>query len=505
MFDVLSRGFKSAQLALQGKTQLTEDNLAPALREVRTSLLQADVELGVAKAFLERVKEKALGDIVPVKVSGQKVRLSPQDWFVKACHDELVDLMGPVDTSLDLDGKPAVIMMIGLQGSGKTTTSGKIAKMLLEEGKKPLLVGADVYRPAAVDQLRVIGDKLDVPVFHVEGMPPVQLALQGVAQARAQGCDVVIIDTAGRLAIDEALMEEVVNIKSATRPKNVLFVVDAMIGQDAVRTAKSFDERLDFTGFVLTKLDGDARGGAALSIKEVTGKPVKFLGQGESLDKLEAFRPEGLAQRILGMGDVVGLVQDFERHVDKESAEKDARKMLKGDFGYDDFVRQLQTVRKMGPLREILSKMPMIGGMLDQIPEEALDDRELDRTLAIISSMTKQERQIPDVMNRSRMHRIAKGCGRPLEDVESLHERFLQARQMMKGLGGMLGNPGQLAQMQRMMGGGGGPMGMPGMPGMMPGLPGADEGPRKTLSSDEKIARRKKQKAARKARKRNRK
>ncbi len=453
MFDVLTKGFRSAQLALQGKTQLTEDNLAPALREVRTSLLQADVELSVAKAFLQRVKDKALGDIVPVKVSGRKVRLSPQDWFVKACHDELVDLMGPVDTSLELDGSPAIIMMVGLQGSGKTTTSGKIARKLLEEGKKPLLIGADVYRPAAVEQLRVIGRKLDVPVYHVDGMPPVQLALQGVAQARAERRDVVIIDTAGRLAIDEALMQEVVNIKSAVRPKNVLFVVDAMIGQDAVRTAKSFDERLDFTGFVLTKLDGDARGGAALSIKEVTGKPVKFLGQGEALDRLEEFRPEGLAQRILGMGDVVGLVQDFEKHVDQETAEKDAKKMLRGDFGYDDFIKQMQMVRRMGPLREILAKLPMVGGMLDQIPEEALDERELDRTLAIIHSMTKQERKYPDVMDSSRMRRIARGCGRPLEDVESLHERFLQARQMMKGLGGMLGNPSQMAQMPRMMGG----------------------------------------------------
>ncbi|HHO54341.1 MAG TPA: signal recognition particle protein, partial [Deltaproteobacteria bacterium] len=320
MFDVLTKGFKSAQLALQGKTQLTEDNLAPALREVRTSLLQADVDLTVAKTFLARVKEKALGDIVPIKVSGQKVRLSPQDWFVKACHDELVALMGPVDTSLELSGNPAILMMVGLQGSGKTTTSGKLAKRLLSEGRKPLMIAADVYRPAAVDQLQVIGRKLGVPVFHVEGMPPVQLALQGVATARNNGCDVVIIDTAGRLAIDEVLMQEIVDIKAAVHPDNVLFVVDAMIGQDAVHTAATFDERLDFTGFILTKLDGDARGGAALSIKEVTGKPVKFLGQGEALDRLEEFRPEGLAQRILGMGDVVGLVADFERHVDRESA-----------------------------------------------------------------------------------------------------------------------------------------------------------------------------------------
>ncbi len=494
MFDVLTRGFKSASLALQGKAELNEDNLAPALREVRTSLLQADVDLAVVKTFLNQVREKALGDIVPLKVAGQSVKLSPQDWFVKACYDELVEIMGPVDTSLALDGKPAVIMMVGLQGSGKTTTAGKLAKMLQAEGKRPLLVAADVYRPAAVDQLRVIGRKLNAPVFHVDGMAPVQLALQGVAHARNIGCDVVIIDTAGRLAIDETLMQEVADIKRALKPANVLFVVDAMIGQDAVRTAKAFDERLDFTGFVLTKLDGDARGGAALSIKEVTGKPVKFLGQGEQLDRLEVFRPEGLAQRILGMGDVVGLVQDFEKHVDRKDAEKDAEKMLKGEFSYDDFVRQLQTVRKMGPLRELMSKMPLIGGMMDQIPEEALDDRELDRTLAIIGSMTLQERNFPDVLNDSRMRRIAKGCGRDFADVRDLHERFGTARQMMKGLGAMMGNP---AQMQQMLSGGGFP-GMPGMPGGAPG-------PRKEMSADEKIARRKKQKEARKARKKNRK
>ena len=352
---------------------------------------------------------------MPVRVSGQKVRLSPQDWFVKACHDELVDLMGPVDTSLDLSGSPAVIMMVGLQGSGKTTTSGKIAKKLLEEGKKPLLIAADVYRPAAVDQLR--GDRRPARRARCStwrACPPCSWPCRASRRRAPPERDVVIIDTAGRLAIDDKLMEEVANIKSATKPKNVLFVVDAMIGQDAVRTAKSFDERLDFTGFVLTKLDGDARGGAALSIKEVTGKPVKFLGQGEGLDQLEEFRPEGLAQRILGMGDVVGLVQDFEKHVDQETAEKDAKKMLRGDFGYDDFVRQMKTIRRMGPLRDILSKMPMIGGMLDQIPEEALDDRELDRTMAIISSMTQagaEDTRTSWSNSRMQPHRQG-GCGR---------------------------------------------------------------------------------------------
>jgi signal recognition particle subunit SRP54 len=502
MFDVLSKGFKNARLKLTGKAELTEDNLGPALREVRTSLIQADVELGVVKDFLARVKEASLGEIVPLKgPTGQKITVTPQDWFVKACYDQLVELMGPVDTSLDLSGKPAVILMVGLQGAGKTTTAAKLAKRLQGEGHKPLMVAADIYRPAAVDQLKVHGVKLGVPVFHQDDTDPVQLARLGVLQAKNLGNDVVIIDTAGRLAIDETLMQEVSDIRTQVQPANVLFVVDAMIGQDAVKTARAFDEHLDFTGFVLTKLDGDARGGAALSIKAVTGKPVKFLGQGEDLDALEEFRPEGLAQRILGMGDVVGLMQDFEKHIDKETAEKDAVKMLKGQFTYDDFVKQLKTVRKMGPLKEILSKMPGIGGMLDQIPDEALDDRELDRTLAIIQSMTHQERNNPDVMNESRMARIAVGCGRQLEDVQSLHERFVQARQMMAGLGSMMGGGGMPG-----MPGMGGPGGLGGMFGGLPGMGGADPGPqRKQLSADEKKARRKKQKEKRKSRKRNRK
>jgi signal recognition particle subunit SRP54 len=506
MFDVLSKGFKSARLKLGGKAELTEENLAPALREVRTSLLQADVSLPVAKAFLERVKVKSLGEIVPLKgPGGQTMKVTPQDWFVKACYDELVELMGPVDTSLDLDGEPAVIMMVGLQGAGKTTTAGKIAKRLVAEQKKPLLVAADIYRPAAVDQLQVLGKRLGVPVFHEAGANPVDIARKAMIQARNTGRDVVIIDTAGRLAIDDKLMEEVEAIKAVTKPQNILFVVDAMIGQDAVRTAKTFDERLDFTGFVLTKLDGDARGGAALSIKEVTGKPVKFLGQGEELDQLEEFRPEGLAQRILGMGDIVGLMQDFEKHVDKGTAEKDTAKMLKGEFTYDDFVRQLSTIRRMGPLKQIFARMPIISGMMDQIPDEAFDDQELDRTLAIIKSMTRQERNFPEVLddNTSRMERIAGGCGRSVEDVQSLHERFSQAQQMMKGLGGMMGDPNAMANMAKMaeaMQAGGGMPGMPGMPGM--GGPHSKAPQREELSADDKLARRQKQLEKRRARKR---
>ena len=505
MFDVLSKGFKSARLLLGGKAELTEENLGPALREVRASLLQADVSLAVAKAFLERVKQKSLGEIVPLKgPTGQDIRVTPQDWFIKACYDELVELMGPVDTSLNLDGQPAGIMMVGLQGAGKTTTAGKLAKRLLGERKKPLLVAADIYRPAAVDQLQTLGRKLGVPVFHEAGADPVTLARKGVLQAKNLGHDVVIIDTAGRLAIDAALMQEVADIKAVVKPANVLFVVDAMIGQDAVNTAKAFDERLDFTGFILTKLDGDARGGAALSIKEVTGKPIKFLGQGEQLDQLEEFRPEGLAQRILGFGDIVGLMQDFEKHVDEKTAKNDTEKMLKGEFSYDDFVRQLTTVHKMGPLKQIFARMPILSGMMDQIPEEAFDDRELDRTMAIIRSMTRQERTYPSVIDDSRMQRIAEGCGRDLQDVRDLHDRFLQAQQMMKGLGGLMSNPDALANLAKMaeqMQSGKMPEGLAGLPGMSIGT--HQKAPeRPDLSAADKLARRQKQLEARRNRKR---
>ena len=510
MLDVLSKGFKNARLKLQGRTQLTEENIQEALREVRTSLIQADVELSVVKAFITQVQARALGNVVHLK--SKKGQVSAADHFIKACYDEMVAIMGPDDGELTLTGDPSVIMMVGLQGSGKTTTSGKLAKMLVEQGKKPLLVAADIYRPAAVDQLMVIGKRLNVPVFSIGGMDPVQLSKLAIQQAKSVGRDVVIIDTAGRLAIDEQLMKEVVDIKAETRPENVLFVVDSMIGQDAVKTAAEFDRKLEFTGFVLTKLDGDARGGAALSIKAITGKPVKFLGKGEELDALEAFRPEGLAQRILGFGDVVGLMKDFEKHVDSETAERDAKKMLKGDFSYDDFIRQMKSIRKMGSLKDLMARMPFMSGLMDQIPEEAFDDRELDRTMAIIHSMTKQERKYPELLNDSRIRRIALGCGRSVDDVLALHERFGQARDMMKGMGGMMSNPRQMMQMQKQlqqMQASGGFPGMGGMPGGFPGLggmgmPGAAKA-KPGVSAADKIAKRKKQKAARKARKKNRK
>ncbi len=388
MLETLSKGFKNARLKLQGKTTLSEANISEALQDVRTSLLEADVELGVTKAFLERVKERSIGEVVTLK--GPKkgpngMQVTPGDHFIRICHDELVALMGPVDPTLDLSGHPAVVMMVGLQGSGKTTTAGKIARRLQSEGKKPLLVAADIYRPAAIDQLITIGRKLSLPVFSIKGMDPVALSQAAITQARNVGRDVVIIDTAGRLAIDDTLMKELERIKEVAEPRNILFVCDAMIGQDAVRTAAEFDRRLSFTGFVLTKLDGDARGGAALSIKEVTRKPIKFLGMGEALDKLDEFRPEGLADRILGFGDVVGLVKDFEKVVDKDEAEKDAQRMLKGEFSFGDFLKQIAMLKKMGSLRSLMERLPGMGDLLEQIPAEALDDRELVKVEAMIA------------------------------------------------------------------------------------------------------------------------
>jgi signal recognition particle subunit SRP54 len=407
--------------------------------------------------------------------------------------------MGPGEATLDLSARPSVVMLVGLQGSGKTTTAGKIARHLLGKGHKPMLVAADVVRPAAVEQLLVIGRRLNVPVFHIKGMDPVALAKMSFAQARNVGRDVLIVDTAGRLAIDERLMNEVVEIRSALTPQNVLFVCDAMIGQDAVRTAAEFDRRLNFTGFVLTKLDGDTRGGAALSIKAVTGKPVVFLGQGEALDRLESFRPEGLAQRILGFGDVVGLVSEFEKHVDAKTVEADANKFLKGQISYDDFVAQIATIRKMGPLKDVIGRLPMFGDLMAQTGVN-VDDSDLTPILAMVGSMTHQERRQPDVLNPSRMRRIARGSGHEVKEVIALHDRFLQMRKMMRGMGEIMGNPSRLAQMQGALarGGLGALGGMMGMPGMAPPpMP-------QQMSAKERDERRKKAKEARKARKKNR-
>jgi signal recognition particle subunit SRP54 len=538
MFDAIAKGFRQAKNRLAGLTELTEQNIDSALREVRLSLLEADVELGVVKAFLARVKEKALGEVVRIraKKDGEAVKVSAGDQFTKICHDELVAFMTAEGDALTFASKgPTGIMMVGLQGSGKTTTCAKLARYLQKDGKKPLLVAADMQRPAAVEQLQVLGKSIDVPVFNVPGASPVEICAQAKDEARKLGCDVIVYDTAGRLAIDEKLMQELADVKTRAVPENILLVVDAMIGQDAVKVSKGFHDRLGLTGVVLTKLDGDARGGAALSVKEVTGAPVRFAGIGEGTDKFEEFRPEGMASRVLGMGDVVGLMKDFQEVIDEEKAAEEAMKMLQGDFTLDDFLSQVRMIQKMGSLKDIVGKIP---GM-DQLPADVnLDDRELVKIEAMISSFTKFEKSDPYALIRepSRVARISKGSGTPEPAVNELVQRFLFMKQMMSnmggmgGLGGLLGNvPGMkqlnaMRNLKKAAAGGGFPGipgfpgmgGLPGMPGMggfpgMPGFPGMGTGTpaesltkMKPLSTAEKNAKKAQRKREKDARKKNR-
>ena len=399
MFDVVAKGFRDVRNKFEGKQEITEENIDEAIQLIRMSMLEADVNFRIVKGFIKRVKEKALGEVVRVKAGKKKDKLdvSAGDHFIKICHDELEALMGPVDTSIVFQSArlgPTKIMMVGLQGSGKTTTTGKLAKHLMDtQDKRPLLVGADVYRPAAIEQLRVLGRQLGVPVFSKEGGDPIEICRESITFAEQNDCNVILFDTAGRLAVDDTLMTELEQIVEKTKPGNIFLVADAMIGQDAVNTAKEFNDRLEIDGFILTKLDGDARGGAALSIKEVTGKPIKFIGVGEKLDDLQEFRPEGLANRILGFGDVMELMNRFEKTMsedDAERAEKDAMRMLSGEFDFNDFYNQLEQISKLGSLRELMELMPFFNGA---IPEDLnLDDSELTKIRAIIQSMTAKER-----------------------------------------------------------------------------------------------------------------
>lgn len=533
MFDIVSQGFKDAALKLKGQTRLTEDNISPALDTVRRSLLDADVDYGVVKNFLENVRGQALGSVVHTKAKSAEMKVSAGDHFIKLCHDELLNLLGGEQTEIVRNSKgPTVILLVGLQGAGKTTHAAKLAKLLKETHKmRPLLVAADVYRPAAREQLKVLGERIDVPVFTLETNDAVEIARKGLEHARQEWLDLVIVDTAGRLAIDETLMSEIENIKTAIQPQNVLLVIDAMIGQDAVRTASAFDSRVNLTGVILTKLDGDTRGGAALSIKKVTGKNILFTGVGESLERLEEFRPEGMATRILGMGDVVGLMQDFSKAIDEDEAARSANRMMEGHFDFDDFLGMLQSIQKMGPLKDIISKTPL-AGQLNQQDLEKVDDREMVRIAAMVHSMTKQERGAPEILlpktpeGRSRLQRIARGSGRTEKDVKDLIERFMQMKQMMSlftgGLGGGLlgkipglGGLNQLANMAKMMKGGGmggfpgmgGMGGMPGLGGLMGGMPGMGGGRTGGLSTQDlaEINRqRKKKKEEKKARAKNR-
>ena len=444
MFDNLSERLERSFKILKGEGRITEINVAETLKDVRRALLDADVNYKVAKSFTDQVKAKALGQNVLTAVK-------PGQLLVKIVHDELAQLMGGQATDINLKGPPAVILMAGLNGAGKTTLSGKLALLLKNKrGRKPLLVACDVYRPAAVEQLRVLAEQIEVPIYmNLECKDPVQIAREGIHEAKAKGYDTVIVDTAGRLAIDEELMREIAAIKEAAQPDETLFVVDAMTGQDAVNTAKEFNERLDFDGVVLTKLDGDTRGGAALSIRTVVDKPIKFVGTGEKMEALDVFHPERMADRILGMGDIVSLVERAQEQYDEKEAQRLQRRIQKNQFDFNDFLAQIQQIKKMGNLKDLASMIPGVGKALKDVD---IDDDAFKGIEAIILSMTPKERQRPEILNQSRKMRIAKGSGTSIQEVNRLVKQFDQTRKMMKMMTG--------SKMKSMMGK------MPQMPGM---------------------------------------
>ena len=424
MFDNLSERLERSFKILKGEGKITEINVAETLKDVRRALLDADVNYKVAKTFTDTVKEKALGQNVLTAVK-------PSQLMVKIVHDELTQLMGGETAEMELKGRPAVILMSGLQGSGKTTFSGKLARMLkAKKNRKPLLVACDVYRPAAIEQLKVLGQQIEVPVYsEQESKDPVQIALHAIQEAKAKGYDLVIVDTAGRLAVDEQMMNEIEAIKNAINPDATLFVVDAMTGQDAVNTAREFNERLDFSGVVLTKLDGDTRGGAALSIRTVVNKPIMFIGTGEKLDAVDQFHPARMADRILGMGDIVSLVERAQEQYDEEEAKRLQKKIQKNQFDFNDFLSQIHQIKKMGNLKELASMIPGVGKAIKDID---IDDNAFKSIEAIIYSMTPEERKRPEILNGSRRMRIAKGSGTNIQEVNRLLKQFDQTRKMMK-------------------------------------------------------------------------
>lgn len=428
MFENLSDRLERSFKILKGQGKITELNVAETLKEVRRSLLDADVNYKIAKDFTNRVKEKALGMNVLTAVK-------PGQMMVKIVHDELAELMGGHHVEVDLKGNPAIILMSGLQGSGKTTFSGKFANLLKsKKGKKPLLVACDVYRPAAIEQLKVLGQQLEVPVYSDETTKdPVRIAQDAIKFAKSNGNDVVIVDTAGRLAVDEQMMNEIAAIKAAITPNGTLFVVDAMTGQDAVNTAKEFNDRLDFNGVILTKLDGDTRGGAALSIRTIVNKPIKYVGTGEKLDALDAFHPERMADRILGMGDIVSLVEKAQEQFDAEEAKKLQKKISRNQFNFNDFLSQIQQIKKMGNIKDLASMIPGVGKALKDVD---IDDDAFKGVEAIIYSMTPKERENPDIINGSRRMRIAKGSGTTVQEVNRLLKQFEESKKMMKMLSG---------------------------------------------------------------------
>ena len=423
MFDNLSERLERSFKILKGEGKITEINVAETLKDVRKALLDADVNYKVAKTFTDTVKEKALGQNVLTAVK-------PSQLMVKIVHDELTQLMGGETVEIDTDGHPAVILMSGLQGSGKTTFSGKLARMLkTKKNRKPLLVACDVYRPAAIEQLRVLAEQIEVPMYsEPDSKNPVEIAQNAIKEAKAKGYDLVIVDTAGRLAVDEEMMNEIAAIKKAINPNEILFVVDSMTGQDAVNTAKEFNDRLDFNGVVLTKLDGDTRGGAALSIRSVVNKPIKFVGTGEKLDAIDQFHPARMADRILGMGDIVSLVERAQEQYDEEEAKRLQKKIAKNQFDFNDFLSQIAQIKKMGNLKELASMIPGVGKAIKDID---IDDNAFKSIEAIIHSMTPAERSNPEILNGSRRTRIAKGSGTTIQEVNRLLKQFDQTRKMM--------------------------------------------------------------------------
>ena len=428
MFENLSERLERSFKILKGEGRITEINVAETMKDIRRALIDADVNYKVAKTFTDDVKQKALGQNVLTAVK-------PGQLLVKIVHDELAALMGGQAAEFRVDGRPAVVLMSGLQGSGKTTMSGKLAlKMKTQQHKKPLLVACDVYRPAAIEQLKTLGAQIEVPVYsEPESQNPVEIAQNAIREARAKGYDLVIVDTAGRLAVDEEMMQEIAAIKDAIQPQETLFVVDSMTGQDAVNTAKEFNDRLDFDGVVLTKLDGDTRGGAALSIRTVVTKPIKFIGTGEKLEALDVFHPERMADRILGMGDVVSLVERAQQQFDEEEARKLTKKIAKNQFGFDDFLAQIQQIKKMGNIKDLASMIPGVGKAIKDVE---IGDDAFKSVEAIIQSMTPYERQHPDVLNQSRKMRIAKGSGTDIQEVNRLIKQFDQMRKMMRMMQG---------------------------------------------------------------------
>ena len=441
MFENLSERLERSFKLLKGQGKITEINVAETLKDVRRALLDADVNYKVAKQFTDTVKTKALGRDVLNAVK-------PNEMMVKIVHDELTELMGGETAQINVQGQPAVILMSGLQGSGKTTFSGKLARKLKsEKAKRPLLVACDVYRPAAIDQLKVLGEQIEVPVYTEEGnRNPVEIASNAIQYARQNHFDLVIVDTAGRLAVDEEMMDEIEAIKKAVKPQETLFVVDAMTGQDAVNTAKEFNDRLDFDGVVLAKLDGDTRGGAALSIRTVVTKPIKFVGTGEKLDALDYFHPARMADRILGMGDIVSLVEKAQKAIDEKEARELQKKIAKNQFNLEDFMAQIQQIKKMGNIKDLASMIPGVGKVIKDID---IDDNAFKGVEAIISSMTRYERQHPEIINGSRRQRIAKGSGTTVQEVNRLLKQFDDTRKMMKAATSMKNPMKMMRQIRR--------------------------------------------------------